>query len=118
MIIGEKIENKVFSGRTTKDAYLKACKYMSQNFVGKGKTEHIVHKIEKLEYCKVKLTIYAEIEEQEVMDNMCSVCRQANAITYLTESKYKCEMCKILPYKKRAEERLKRIIEYIKEGLQ
>ena len=115
MIVGEKIDERIFVGSTTKDAYLKACKYMSQHYVGKERTEHIVHKIKKLDVCKVELTIYAEVEEQEIMDNMCSVCQQANAATYLTENKYKCEMCKIPPYKKRAKERLKRIGEYIVE---
>lgn len=118
MITGEKIYEKTFTGRTTKDAYLKACKFMSQKIIGKDKTKHIVHKIEKTKYCEVKLTLYAEVEESEIMDNMCSVCKQAHAATFLKEDKYQCELCKILPYKKRAAERLKRIKEYMLEGIE
>ena len=117
MVIGEKIYEKIFTGATTKDAYLKACKFMSRNFVGNEKTQHIVNKIEKVKYCQVRLTIYVEVEEKEIMDNMCSVCKQTHAATYLNENKYQCELCKIPPYKKRTAERLKRIKEYILEGL-
>ena len=48
MLIGEKIKEKKFCGANTKDAYLKACKWISSNIIAVNNSNNMTYKIEKL----------------------------------------------------------------------
>jgi hypothetical protein len=117
MVICEKIYIKKFSGRTTKDAYLDACKWVSTNFIAVNNCEHILYKIEKEQRNEVKLIIYVAEEENEILKQNCEVCKEMNKHFYLKENAYMCYTCKINPYRERMKEKLKKIAESIKGRL-
>ena len=117
MFVSEKIKEKEFLGRTMKDAYLKCCKWLSTNIIAINNSNNITYRIEKIKTKdatnKVKLTVYVVADEDEVNDRSCSICKEVSGSFFMKENKYMCEVCKVQPYRKRMQEKLKAI----KEGL-
>ena len=117
MYVCEKVKEQVFEARKTKEAYLEACKWVASNVIALNNSKNLGYKIEKHEtkgnLKAVKLTVYVQIEEQEVYDKNCNVCRECSNLFYLKENKNLCDGCKINPYR----ERLKARTKAIKEGM-
>ena len=117
MLIGEKIKEKKFCGANTKDAYLKACKWISSNIIAVNNSEHITYKIEKMKDgydISVRVIIYAVIDEEEVYERHCNICKEMQGAFFLKQNKYMCESCNLVPYKRRVKERLELIKETLK----
>lgn len=110
MFVQEKIASKKFIGGTSKEAYLKACRwiydniYMSQDETFK-KLEYTIEAMsgEGLPTCR--LTIYVKIEEEEIRDTMCRACEDVHKLFYFNNVK-ECATCKLEPYRKRLKDRL------------
>ena len=70
MMICEKIKEKTFEGKTTKEAYLDCCKWLSTNVIAVNNSNHITYTIEKVDVDgwsrKIKLTLYVTADEQEI----------------------------------------------------
>lgn len=49
MLIAEKILEKDFQGKTTKEAYLNCCKWLSTNVIAVNNSKHITYRTEKVE---------------------------------------------------------------------
>lgn len=119
MLVSEKIIEKKFEGTTTKDAYLSACKWISTKIIAVNNSNNITYKVEKLEQkknsslCAVMVTVYVSVDGEEILKTNCDVCRETTGAFYMTENKYQCYSCKIAPFKKRIENKIK----LIKEGL-
>lgn len=117
MLISEKIKEKEFEGKTTKEAYLNCCKWLSTNVIAINNSEHITYSIEKVNtgnwVKKVKLTLYVTTDEGEIQERNCNICKEATGMFYLKQNKYVCEICRISPYRQRLKDKLK----LIKEGL-
>lgn len=119
MLISERLYEKVFESKDIKSAYLKCCKWVSTNILAVNNSNNITYRIEKVEsrlwIGKVKLTVYVSADEQEINDNNCKICRETHSLFYLSENKHKCESCKVIPYRKRMQDKLKLIAEGIKK---
>ena len=117
MFVSEKIKEKEFIGRTMKDAYLKCCKWLSSNIIAINNSNNIAYRIEKIKTKdatnKVKLTMYVVADEEEISDRSCSICKEVSGSFFMKENKYMCEVCRVQPYRKRMQDKLKSI----KEGL-
>lgn len=116
MQVSEKLFDKTFEGKTQKDAYLKCCKWVASNIIAMNNCQHITYTAEKQNVViggKLKLTVYVTAEEQEVYEHMCEVCKEVGGLLYTTEGKYRCYSCKVNPYRKRMQERLK----LLKDGM-
>lgn len=118
MLISEKIKEKEFEGKTTKEAYLNCCKWLSTNVIAINNSEHITYSIEKVNtgnwVKKVKLTLYVTTDEGEIQERNCNICKEATGMFYLKQNKYVCEICRISPYRQRLKDKLKLIKEGIK----
>lgn len=115
MLIGEKVFQKDFINTTTKGAYLDACKWVSTKVIAVNNSQHIVHKIEKVETDdkfekKVRLTLYAVTDEEEINEQNCAVCRETNNLFYMKQDKHMCCSCRVNPYRERMKNKLKAII--------
>ena len=68
MLIAEKILEKDFQGKTTKEAYLNCCKWMSTNVIAVNNSKHITYRTEKVETDDwnrtVRLTLYVTADEE------------------------------------------------------
>lgn len=116
MYISEKIIEKEFSGKNMKEAYLKCCKWVSTNIIAINNSEHITHTIQKKRTQDtniVVLKVFITAEENEIFEKNCEICREVTHNLFLSENKHMCEGCKINPYRKRLESRIK----LIKEGM-
>ena len=116
MLISEKVLEKTFTAEKMKDAYLKACKWVSSNIIAINNFENVTIKYVKQSegvVKTVKVILYVTTEEKQVLERTCNICRECSSLFYLSENKNKCASCAIEPYRKREQEKLKNI----KEGL-
>lgn len=117
MLISEKIFEKEFVANTLKDAYLKACKWISTNIIAVNNSEHITYKVSKRDgnftTKRIVLIVYVEAEEEEIYEKNCEICQECSSMFYLRSEKNKCETCRILPYRRRMKDKL----EAIKRGM-
>ena len=117
MLIAEKIMQKDFKGRNTKDAYLSCCKWIASNIIAVNNSRHVTYRIEKIKDSMfggvVRFTAYVVTDEEEINEHNCEICKEVNSIFYTTDGKYRCASCRIPPYRKRMEERL----ESLKDGM-
>ena len=94
MLIAEKILEKDFQGKTTKEAYSK----------------HITYRTEKVETDDwnrtVRLTLYVTADEKEICERNCNICKEVTGSFFMTQNKYMCEVCKVPPYRKRLKDKL------------
>ena len=117
MLISEKILEKEFQGRTTKEAYLNCCKWLSTNIIAVNNSKNITYKIEKVNtdsWSKtIRLTAYVTADEEEVHERNCNICKEVSGSFFMAQNKYMCEVCKVPPYRRR----LKNKLESMKEAL-
>lgn len=115
MVVGEKLKEKEFKGNNAKDAYLKACKWISSNILAVNNSEHICYRIYKTPtVATVKVVIYLYAEEEEVKDRQCDICREMSRNFFMQNNKHKCESCSIPPYRRRLKSRIDGLKEVIK----
>ena len=122
MLISEKVLEKEFNGRTTKEAYLNCCKWLSTNIIAVNNSKNITYKTEKINtdsWSKtirlktIRLTVYVTADEEEVHERHCNICKEVSGSFFMSENKYMCEVCKVPPYRRR----LKNKLESMKEAL-
>lgn len=117
MLIAEKILEKDFQGKTTKEAYLNCCKWLSTNVIAVNNSKHITYRTEKVETDDwsriVRLTLYVTADEEEICERNCNICKEVTGSFFMTQNKYMCDVCKVPPYRKRLKDKL----HLIKEGL-
>ena len=118
MLIAEKILEKEFQGRTTKEAYLNCCKWLSTNIIAVNNSKNITYKMEKINtdsWSKtIRLTAYVTADEEEVHERNCNICKEVSGSFFMAQNKYMCEVCKMPPYRRRLKEKLNLIKEALK----
>ena len=118
MLISEKVLEKEFQGRTTKEAYLNCCKWLSTNIIAVNNSKNITYKIEKVNtdsWSKtIRLTVYVTADEEEVHERHCNICKEVSGSFFMSQNKYMCEVCKVPPYRRRLKEKLNLIKEALK----
>lgn len=94
-----KIFEKDFSDEVSKQAYLKATKWLAINVYGKGNlSEHITVKINKLEEKKdqketvFRVELYFMVNFDEMQNSHCNVCRQTTNM--FMNNRPNCQECK------------------------
>ena len=114
MYVGEQLTKKEFTGKTTKDAFLKASKWIANHLVAKDQ-EHICYRIEKAggQFGEKKVRVYFYVMEQEegILEQNCKVCQEVNNHFYMKENRYMCYTCRVNPYRERIKGKLKKIAE-------
>ena len=118
MLISEKVLEKEFNGRTTKEAYLNCCKWLSTNIIAVNNSKNITYRIEKINtdsWSKtIRLTVYVTADEEEVHERHCNICKEVSGSFFMQKNKYMCEVCKMSPYRRRLKEKLNLIKEALK----
>lgn len=118
MLISEKVLEKEFQGRTTKEAYLNCCKWLSTNIIAANNSKNITYKTEKINtdsWSKtIRLTVYVTADEEEVQERHCNICKEVSGSFFMSKNKYMCEVCKMPPYRRRLKEKLDLIKEALK----
>lgn len=101
-LYSEKIKEISFTDEISKQAYLKACKWLAKNVFGTGYSEYINVKITKKKKAKKPtfvVELFVSINEEEVKESYCSHCKKIQTLFYCVE-KPDCKECKMQGYKK------------------
>lgn len=106
MLMSLEILAKEFSSKSYKDAFLKASKWVATKFVSYNNCLNTTYRIVKLkQFGTVKLTVYVTLDEQELFDSNCEVCKQVGSLFFSSkkgESQAdKCNNCKVKVYRER-----------------
>lgn len=114
MFYTQQFGKKTFRGESTKDAYMKACKWYATNVIAKDKLHHIY-----VEYTKEKdgkavtMILYASISENEVMDQHCMCCKEMHHSFFINEDTH-CDRCSVISFQRRIQQKLAIKIDYYK----
>lgn len=114
MLVCEELKKLTFEDRDNKKAYLNACKWIASNIIAK-ELKHVTYSITKdnsVSHGKVVVTLYVTADEGKIKENMCSVCKEFARNMWLSENKYRCEVCKVGAYRNRILENLTRLKQY------
>lgn len=111
----EKFDKRVFIGDTTKDAYLKACKWYATNIMAKGLEDTIIVNYKKTSDCEVIMTLSIQLG-QEIKDKHCTICHEAHSAFFLN-NKEDCDRCNMLAFHKRVHESMATKKSYFKDLL-
>lgn len=109
MQFSERIFHKTFTASKSKDAYLMLCEWLARNVISKkdeiGEFTYEVEKVKDAEQPTFKLSLYASLNEKEVIDQHCRVCKEVHNLFY-ENSEYNCNLCREQAYRKRMQEKI------------
>lgn len=102
----EKFFTKKFSDERSKDAYLKACKWLAKYVLSKESMQsNVEFSIEKIDSSTFQLNLYVVLSEDELRQRHCQICKDTHSSFYISEQT-NCEWCKLKAYHRRADEML------------
>ena len=116
----EKILTKEFTHKDSKDAYLKACRWLAVNVVPQVELRNVMYEIHKVNDSQLptfRIIIYATFDEKEMREDHCSICKQFHESFFLRE-KCQCDRCELKAYQKRADTVLSHRRSFIKDKLE
>lgn len=114
------IFKKVFADIQPKKAYLNVVKFMATNIISNEElNKNIVFSIEKQKgnnYPSFVLTVYAQFNESETIDNFCEKCREVHNHFYINDAPG-CSECKLMAFKRNVYPKLTTRSQYKKEKI-
>lgn len=100
-----KIGSKVFTGQTSKEAYMKAVKWYATAVISHDHIHDIhVEFIKDKDEPKVTVVLWAALSESTTRDEHCKVCREVHTAFY-SNTGYDCNRCNVLGYLRRLEQK-------------
>lgn len=104
----EELMSKKFIGNNMKDAYMKAVKWYASNVLVKDELLHniCVEYVKDKQYPTVTIHLYVTLEEEEVRQNHCEICKQFHHSFFINEAE-NCNSCSVSGYQKRLEQKIK-----------
>ena len=109
--------NKKFIAETMKAAYMTACKWYATNVLSKDELHNVqveFEKNDKEQLPTVTIHLYAVMNEEELRERHCKICREASNLFYM-HSNVNCNKCEANAYQRRTDEMLRIKIEYYRE---
>ena len=102
------VYQKSFTGKTMKDAYLKACKWYASNVLSKDELHNI-----QVEYIKdnkkqlptITARLFTSVEEAEIKATHCAICKETHASFFINEN-CNCAWCNTDAFERRIREQL------------
>lgn len=108
-----------FSDEISKQAYLKACKWLAENVVSKveiGETFWKITKVEDASLPTFKLELYALIDTEDNIKAFCERCKEFHRVFYVNQQ-FNCNSCNLMAFKNQMDEKLKIKKSYRQERL-
>lgn len=103
-----KFFEKQFSDENSKDAYLKACKWVVKYIISKveiGETFWNITKVNDADLPTFNLALYAALNPDEVNSSFCDRCKEFHKSFYINQQ-YNCNTCNYTAFKKQMEQKL------------
>ena len=99
--------SKKFTGDNMKDAYMKACKWYASNVLAKDELQNVcVEYVKDKQSPTVTIHLYVYMEEEEVRQNHCNVCKEYHHSFFINEAE-NCNCCNVTGYQKRLEQKIR-----------
>lgn len=113
MLYIEKFYEREFKAKDSKEAYLKACKFVASNIVSKDSKVEVtkvvwdVVRIEDKEenLPTFRLTLYFKFDDTEFMQQTCNACKQFHKSFFINEN-YNCSRCNKVGYESNIKNKL------------
>ena len=119
-LYSKKFYSKKFSDEVSKNAYLKACKWLAKYVLSKKEFENVQFKIKKLKnddgLYVFELSLYAALSEEELRERHCSICRETHSSFFISEET-NCNWCKVGAYQRRTDDMISSKTQYYKDKL-
>lgn len=113
----EELLSMKFVGNNMKDAYMKAVKWYASNVLAKDELHNVCVEYEKDKQSPtVTIHLYVTLEEEEVRQSHCNVCRDFHHSFFINEVE-NCNSCNVLGYQRRLEQKIKVKRDYYRELL-
>ena len=122
MLLAKQIHKQSFKGESSKEAYLRACKWVATNIVSKEvELSDVFWRIEKApevpsELPTVDLILFTTINESEDNKRFCDICKEFHKSFFINEN-FNCDRCNKESYRSRIRKRLESKSTFKKERL-
>ena len=116
----EEFASRKFTGKSMKDAYLKAVKWYASNVMAKDELRNVQVEYEKVhdeQSPTIILHLYASLVEEEVRAAHCNICRESYKSFFISEET-NCAWCKIKGYQNRCDRHIEIKKSYYKQLLE
>lgn len=114
----EKFFEICFSDKISKQAYLKACKWLAVNVYGKAElSKYASVSINKLTDCSLptfKVELFITMDEYDMQFEYCKKCKSLHNLMYCVD-KPNCETCKLNGYRQFMHNQTESLVKFWKE---
>lgn len=118
----KKFYERKFVAQDSKNAYLKACKFVASNVISKGskveaaKVTWDILPVESDDLPTFMLTLYIKFDDTEFMKKTCDACKEFHKSFFINEN-FNCDRCNKVGYEKNLEQKLETISGWFKRVL-
>ena len=116
----EEFASRKFTGKSMKEAYLKAVKWYASNVMAKDELRNVQVEYEKVhdeQSPTIILHLYVSLIEEEVRAAHCNICRESHKSFFISEET-NCAWCKIKGYQNRCDQHIEIKKSYYKQLLE
>ena len=120
LLYTEEFASRKFTGKSMKEAYLKAVKWYASNVMAKDELRNVQVEYEKVheeQSPTIILHLYASLVEEEVRAAHCNICRESHNSFFISEET-NCAWCKIKGYQNRCDRHIDIKKSYYKQLLE
>lgn len=122
MLYIQKFYEKTFQSKSSKDAYMKACKFVANKVVSNtskveaAKIAWEIIKEKDVDLPTFRLVLYAKFDDTEFMKQTCQACKDFHCSFFVNEN-YNCDRCNKVGYEKNVQRKLGNIADYLRKIL-
>lgn len=122
MLYIQKFYEKTFKSKSSKDAYMKACKFIASKVVSNtskveaAKIAWEIIKEKDVDLPTFRLVLYAKFDDTEFMKQTCQACKDFHCSFFVNEN-YNCSRCNKAGYEKNIQQKLGNITDYLRKIL-
>lgn len=121
----QKFYERKFRAQDSKEAYLRACKFVATNIISKGskvEASKVVWDVMRIDeqdeesLPTFQLTLYYKFDDTEFMKQTCNACKEFHKSFFINEN-YNCNRCNKVGYEKNVAQKLMVGAEYLRKKL-
>lgn len=123
MICIKPFYEREFKAKKSKDAYLKACKFVASNIISASSkvevskvTWDVVRVSNDDDLPTFRLTLYYKFDDTQFMKQTCDACKEFHKSFFINEN-YNCNRCNKVGYEKNVDQKLMIGSEYLRKQL-
>ena len=123
MICIKPFYEREFKAKKSKDAYLKACKFVASNIISASSkvevskvTWDVVRVSNDDDLPTFRLTLYYKFDDTQFMKQTCEACKEFHQSFFINEN-YNCNRCNKVGYEKNVDQKLMIGSEYLRKQL-